>query len=530
MTKVVATSTEANSGALGGEARHVAMITEGTYPHFRGGVSVWCDQMVRQLGGSVRFSVHALVGSGSEPIVWDLPDNVVNVQTVPLWSPGSPLPPKRRQRVHEPAVERLIGALGPHSSLREFANSIGEVVDPARAGALSSLLSTPAALDLMLAQMQSDIPGRPLGGDTPPPATARDAMEALALIEHFLRPLGAPLPRAELCHCISGGLGALVAMLAKADHGTPFVLGEHGLYLRERLLAHPPGSMAHHVRTVVLRFYSRLTELSYDAADVIVPVCNYNRLWEQASGAVGVKIRPIHNGVEPEQFPPAPPEPSQPTLVWLGRIDAIKDVETLLRAFALIRSAVPDVHLRIFGPDGDPTYSAQCRALARDLGVAEHAVFEGRVEVDKVVHAYQAGQVVLFTSISEGFPFAVLEAMAAGRPVVASDVGGVKEAVGADGVLVPPRRPEALADAALRLLVDPERRRLLGEAGRRRVLSLFTLEGSAERYASVYDDLGQPSSEELAPLVPFPTAARLARAGSREETPAELAMLGEEVS
>ena len=92
MTIAVATPTHSIDGYLGSGARDVAMITEGTYPFFRGGVSVWCDQMVRHMVG-YRFSIHALVGSGSERIVWNLPANVRSVQVVPLWSPGTPFPP-----------------------------------------------------------------------------------------------------------------------------------------------------------------------------------------------------------------------------------------------------------------------------------------------------------------------------------------------------------------------------------------------------------------------------------------------------
>ena len=204
-------------------------------------------------------------------------------------------------------------------------------------------------------------------------------------------------------------------------------------------------------------------------------------------------------------------------------------METLLRAFSLLRAVVPGVHLRIFGPDGDPTYSTWCRNLAGELGVAPVVTFEGQVDGDKVVHAYQAGQVVMFTSISEGFPFAVLEAMASGRPVVASDVGGVREAIGTDGVLVPPRRPEMLAEATLRLLGDGQRRRALGEAGRRRVLSLFTLDGSTEKYQAMYERLSRPPFEELAQLVPFPSTHQVpgAFAGT---TGSPLALVGEAVS
>jgi len=472
-----------------GGARRVAMITEGTYPYYHGGVSVWCDQVVRQLGDH-RFSVHALVATGDEPLVWPLPANVGPVVPIALWAPGLPRTPSGRQaREALPVIEPLIEALFAEGAPGAFAACLRALIEPARSGALSLGLAAPGAVDLVLSAMSGAPSARVSGAGPVPAPTVRDALEALVLLEHFLRPLAAPVPEAEVCHCVSGGLGALVALVARAEAGTPFLLGEHGLYLRERLLAYPPGSLPHHVRALVLRFFARLTEASYEGADLIVPVCNYNRLWEQASGAEGVKIRPVYNGVEPHQFPPPPPEPAQPSLVWLGRIDEIKDVETLLRAFAVVRSAVPGVTLSIYGPDGAAEYAAWCRQLAGELGLTDSARFCGRVGPDQLAGAYQSGQVVLLTSISEGFPFAVLEAMASGRPVIATDVGGVREAVGDAGVLVAPRSPVALAESCVAMLQDRDRRASLGAAGRVRVLTRFTLEGSMDGYRQAYADL-----------------------------------------
>ena len=111
--------------------------------------------------------------------------------------------------------------------------------------------------------------------------------------------------------------------------------------------------------------------------------------------------------------------------MWLGRIDPLKDVETLIRSFALVREQLPTARLRIFGAatkENEP-YLARCVALRDELGLQECAVFEGRA--DSVVEAYHAGHVVVLTSISEGFPFTLIEAMAAGKATVATDVGGI---------------------------------------------------------------------------------------------------------
>ncbi len=472
------------------DARRVAMITEGTYPCSRGGVSVWCDQVVRQLPDH-EFSVHALVGSGDEAIVWSLPDNVSEVQLLPLWPPGLPPTPQGRRpsRSMIAMLQRLFAALCTEGVPGGVGASIAELIGPARSGELASALAAPRAFEVLLPAMAQMPALRSNANGVVPDPTVGDALEALLLLEHMLRPLGAPVPQVDVCHCVSGGLGTLWALAAKAEADVPFLLGEHGLYLRERLLSYPPGSLPHHVRAFALRFFTRLTEAAYEGADLIVPVCDYNRLWEEASGAELDKISPVHNGIEPGQFPPPPPEPVTPNLVWLGRLDEIKDVETLLWAFALIHRAVPAATLAVYGPDGDPAYAAWCRQLVGDLGVRDAVRFCGRVSPDQLAEAYHGGQIVLLTSISEGFPFSVLEAMASGRPVIATDVGGVREAVGDAGVLVAPRNPHAVANACIKMLADDDARQKLGFAGRLRVLEQFTLDNSVDGYRRAYSDL-----------------------------------------
>src|SRR5262249_8759545 len=156
--------------------------------------------------------------------------------------------------------------------------------------------------------------------------------------------------------------------------------------------------------------------------------------------------------------PPAQEEPAEPTIVFMGRIDPLKDLHTLIRAFALVRARVPAARLRFYGgvPAGNESYAESCVALVEELGLSASATFEGRV--DSPVHAYHTGTIVALTSISEGFPYTVVEAMACGRTVVCTNVGGVAEAVSDAGIVAPPRDVAAIADACVRLLEDADLR------------------------------------------------------------------------
>ncbi len=470
-------------------ALDVALITEGTYPFHHGGVSVWCDQLARGLAPH-RFHVHAITVTGTERPAWDLPANVVSVRGVPLWATMVARRPARRL---DPALaadlERLLWAITQSSSTADFLAALKRLQPYARAGQLHAALASQDVIGLTLSLMSAPVPpGRALD-DAPGTPTIADAVASLSLLEHVLRPLGAPPPVVDVCHASSNGLGVLLAMGAKWESGTPFLLTEHGLYLRERYIAYGPTSMGHAQRAFMLGFFKHLTAAAYHMADVVAPGSEYNRLWEQANGAVPEKIKPIYNGIDAPSFAPPGTEPDQPTLVWVGRIDPLKDVKTLLRAFARVQAARPEARLRIFGatPKGNEPYHRECVELHARLGLGDSAVFEGRVP--SIIDAYHAGHVVVATSISEGFPYAVIEGMAAGRATVATDVGGVREAIADAGILVSPRDDQAIADACLELLADPERRARLAAAGRERVLSLFTLETCLDRYRELYASL-----------------------------------------
>lgn len=470
-------------------AARVALVTEGTYPHAHGGVSVWCDQLVRGLG-SHRFDIHAIVGTGREALAWDLPPNVDRLVTVPLWGPERPQHPTRRTRREFPEVfERFVVSLSPEGSPGATGRALQEMHHFAKAGQLAAGLRTDDALDIVMAFMAGHrTADRPVTAAVHTAALA-EACEALTLLEHFLRPLGSPVPRTDLCQSAANGLGALVGLTAKWRHNTPLILTEHGIYLRERMLAHAPGTMSHAKRLLVFAFFRRLTQVAYRAADVVAPGSDYNRRWEHFEGVDESRIQRIYNGIEPTDFPLAVDEPDTPTLSWIGRINPLKDPKTMLRAFARVVEEVPDARLRIFGsaPTGDEGYRDECLELLDDLGLTGRAVFEGRVP--DAVDAYHAGQVVVLTSISEGFPYAVIEAMSCGRPTVATDVGGVGEAVVDPSLLAPARDDAALAEVCIRLLRDPELRRDLGRRGRERAVELFTVANCVEQHEALYRDL-----------------------------------------
>ncbi|MCX5003329.1 GT4 family glycosyltransferase PelF [Streptomyces sp. NBC_00638] len=476
--------------------RHVTMLTEGTYPHVHGGVSTWCDQLVKGMP-EVDFHIVSLTGSGREPVTWELPPNIYRHTSVPTWGPrpGRARPPLGRAlRQFTETYERFLFAFLDPDTPEDFGDALYELAELARAGRLSAALRSEAALRSLM--WIWTMPHLPTAAARP---TVHDALTATDLLEHALRPLGVRIPEDSVAHAVSSGLATLPALVAHHLDGVPFLLTEHGIYMRERYLGYRALRQRWPVKAFMLGFYRELNSLGYRAADLITPCNQYNRRWEERGGADGDRIRTVYNGVDPHAFPHAGPEPAVPTLTWCGRVDPIKDLETLLRAYAMVRAELPDTRLRLFGPvaPGGEAYKTRLEKLAAELGVTDGLTFEGRIT--EVWRAYAAGHIVMLSSISEGFPFSIIEAMSCGRTTVSTDVGGVREAVGDTGIVVPPREPEKMAAAALTLLRDDERRLDLGELSRQRVIDRFTLRRSVDAFRTVYQELaGRPEVYEPA--------------------------------
>jgi glycosyltransferase involved in cell wall biosynthesis len=176
-----------------------------------------------------------------------------------------------------------------------------------------------------------------------------------------------------------------------------------------------------------------------------------------------------------------------PLVAELGRLCDVKGQRELIRSLA----GLPDARLLLIGRDleQDGAFQAELEREADRLGVRDRVVFTGHRDDARALLA--EADVVALPSWTEGLPLAALEAMAEGRPVVATPVGGTPEVVvdGETGLLVPARDHDALRAALGRLLADPDLRRRMGEAGARRVRERFSLDAMCEHVLRIYDEV-----------------------------------------
>jgi glycosyltransferase involved in cell wall biosynthesis len=462
----------------------VALITEAAYPFRASGVSGWCHQLVTGLS-LYDYRLVALTGPAHAPApAYPLPRNVSGLSVVPIHgapaATGGRLARHRARRAATRAAVLLCrGLLGDdphHAGL--FRDGLAQLAGVA-AGGGHPLAGTPLAGVLADAWRVS---GGGVGR-----LSLRDAAAAAALLEHALRPLAVAAPPVDICHPTSGGLPLLVALAARWRAGIPYLLTEQGIYLRERYLDYGaawPGP----VKEVVLGFFRALSRLGYAEAAAVAPATRFDQRWQLRHGAHPGKVVVVPGGADPAAFPVRPEDPAAPpTVAWVGRIEPLKDLHTLVDAFWRVRQELPRAQLRLVGPTADQGYEVTCRALVRRLGLARCVSFAGPARCLSDVHA--AAHVVARSSISEGMPYPVVEAMLTGRATVSTEVGGVAELVGDTGLLVPPGDPAALATALVELLRDPARRQALGQAAAQRARSFFTLDRMLRAYHRLYTDV-----------------------------------------
>jgi glycosyltransferase involved in cell wall biosynthesis len=298
------------------------------------------------------------------------------------------------------------------------------------------------------------------------------------------RTAAVPTPPCDLLHVTAAGWAGVPALVHKALYGTPLLLTEHGVYVREAYLASVrDGASRPGQGHTTPRLALGLTRAAYAAADVIAPVTEANADWELGLGVDPAKIRVIPNGIEP------PAElteaPNIKKVIAVGRIDPLKDVQTMMLVAEEVTRRMPEARFEFWGPTtaGQESYAEACTLMHRQRGLGDRFRFMGKTDDPHGV--IRQADLVLMTSISEAMPMALLEAMAQGRPIVATSVGGVPGVVRGCGLAAPPGDVHELSTAVVTLLRSPDLARTMGRRGYERVHRRFTL----ARCLAAYDEL-----------------------------------------
>jgi len=506
----------------------ICLVLEGTYPYVKGGVSTWVHDLIRGLP-DLRFEVvHIGPVRGAYPRKhYVVPANVVGLTDLYCREPlarGADLPAlqwaARRERHRHRGAGQASRVLRAIRALHLDERADASLLDDLASGDLpvGALLHGRAAFELMVALCERLAP----------------RASFLDFFWHFrsmhlplVHLLGAAPPEAEMYHAVCTGYAGLVAAAWSHRTGRPLLLSEHGIYVRERNLELDraawlndtrdrapaygiPGTTesptASALRRMWVHFFRTLARIAYGQATSVVSLCEVSRERQIVDGAAAAKTLVIPNGIDLDAFHERmggarPVTRRRVTIGFVGRVVPIKDLITFIRACFLARTAV-DVDVRVFGGiDEDPRYARRCHRLVAKLGLERVIRFEGAAPIERI---YRELDVVVLTSFSEGQPLVMLEAGAAGIPVVASDVGACRELIegrseedrrlGPCGIVTRFAAPEETAAAMVRLARDRELRERMGAVGRRRVATYYRETTTLAMYRGLYAGEPWPAS------------------------------------
>ncbi|RQS61829.1 DUF3492 domain-containing protein [Burkholderia sp. Bp8963] len=496
----------------------IGLLLEGTYPYVSGGVSSWVHDIVRAFP-EYTFGLCFL---GSKPddypkIAYPLPANVVHLENHYLYDGTSPPEHARVTHIERDAFERVALL---HEQLRRpndmpldnrlVRRVVDDLTDEHRLDEAQFLYSQ-EAWTFLTDQYRAHCSDPSFSDYFWSVRLMHRPLWQLARIAEQLIPM-------RLYHAVSTGYAGFLGALLRHRQGRPLLISEHGIYTKERKIELFQSQWIRDNRNLIeydashigyfhemwARFFESLGRMTYAAADDIVALYEGNRRRQMLDGAPAPKTRTIPNGVDLRRLAPLRaqrPAEAPKVLCLIGRVVPIKDVKTFIRAMLTVVRDMPDAEAWIAGPENeDPSYAAECRELIDRLGLAGKVTLLGMQRIDDLLP--KIGVLVL-SSISEALPLAVLEAFAAGVPVVTTDVGACSElihgadaddaALGSAGRLVPIADPIALAREALGLLADANAWHDAQRAGIARVERYYSQERMIGAYRALYATLaGSP--------------------------------------
>lgn len=497
----------------------VCFVLEGTYPFISGGVSTWVHQAISTMP-DLTFAIH-YIGAQSKAIgesKYEIPENVRVIEKVFIFDDehrgavaNSRVSPRLETKLRN-ALESLLElfATNDHFDVSTFAGITGEFQQIAAEMTFDQFWKHPATWDCFHKFYEQLYPGESFA--TSFWNTKFIIKPVWELLRSFSR-----LPKAKVYHSVSTGYAGFLAAVAKQQTGRPFLLSEHGIYVRERIadllneewapslssdFVRPPAGVSV-LRQAWIEFFIYLGRFCYESADHITSLFERNAQFQVEFGADRSKIEIIPNGIKPARFESIEASriklkrkhPKRKTVGFLGRVVSIKDVRTLIRAARITSDSVPDAEFLLVGPtDEDPSYFESCKKLISDLDLDSNVKLTGPKKLDEALPLFD---VMVLSSVSEGLPFAILESFAAGIPVVSTDVGACSELIygftgegeAPGGIVVPVADAAALAEAITTVITDPQLQSKFGQQGKNRVYRSYQEQDVMSRFRDHYLNL-----------------------------------------
>lgn len=487
---------------------NVVWTGEGTYPYTTGGVSVWADLLVHELK-NIDFTLIPIQMHPYIKLKFEIPANVVKIINVPLWGTEEPIEyirdiefskiyeskirtqvEKNIEKIEPIFIEVLDHVFRKKEDLKKLGDLLYEFYEYFHIYDYYETFRSRRLWDLYKQYILEHYKD-----ETEDIPTVFDMIEGLRYLYRFFISLLPDLPKAHIYHSSAAAFCGLSCIIAKKKYNSKFLLTEHGVYIREQYLSTSRNQMPIRTKEFMMGLITTISKLNFYYADVIAPVCKYNSRWELKWGADKTKIHTIYNGIDTLRFKKMQVEKNErPTVVMVARIDPLKDIETFIRTADLVKKEIPNVLFKLYGPIVNKKYYKECLNVIEALGIEDNFIFAG--PTDNPVIAYNEGDVVMLTSISEAFPFVVIEAMACEKVVISSDVGGTKEVLEGYGYVVKPKEYQEFANKVIYVLEHEDIAAQMGMEAREHILNGFTIEDMVDSYSTMYKRLYTEFLEE----------------------------------
>ena len=488
----------------------ILILAEGTYPYIKGGVSSWIHQL---LTGLPEFKF-GMIFLGSRPedygeIKYNLPDNLVHLEVHYLFEK------KKREFIKQVKVEdevfKYVERLhnwfekkGKNGDIPDFIKSLdfyNKVITE------DIFLYSKNSWNLITEKYNLNCPTYPFIDYF---WTVRNMHSPIWIVSKIAKEINGY----KIIHSPSTGYAGFLGALLHYDTNKPFILTEHGIYVRERKIDLLNADWIEDKRNIFqkelgeldylklmwIKFFEALGRFTYRASNPIISLFELARQIQIKYGADPNRTLVIPNGVDIEglgKLVEKRPKDIPKVITLIGRVVSIKDIKTFIKSIRIVANRVPDVEAWIVGPeDEDPEYAKECHFLVESLGLKENVKFLGFQNIKDILP--KTG-ILTLTSISEGMPLVVIEGFAAGVPSVTTDVGSCSQLIyggldeedkklGKAGEVVPIANPEALAEAYIKLLTNPDEWYKCQRTALKRVKKYYSLEKFLNSYRNLYKE------------------------------------------
>lgn len=460
----------------------IAMFAEGSYPYVAGGVSGWVQMLTEELKEK-EFVIYTLVPTREDggKFKYQLPSNVREIRE--SYLNGNEYVGKKKKVILKDKERESLWSL-----------LLGEHID--WGGVFDFFDKTEYSVnDLLMSKDFMELTRR-LYIEKYPNCVFTDFLWSIrSLYLPLFRVLMIPVEEADCFHAISTGYAGIIACKAKYRYNKPLILTEHGIYTREREEEIIKADWTQGIyKNLWINYFYMLSQCIYTEADCVISLFQMARQIQTEIGCPKEKTRVISNGVFAKEMEnlPTRAEDGKINIGAVLRIVPIKDVKTLINAYRLAKEEIPSLRLYLMGPtDENEKYFEECQDLVKSFHISD-VIFTGRINVKDYLGKMD---IIILTSISEGQPLCLLEAMAAGKPCIATDVGGCKELLyggeqdyfGRSGLIIPTMNVDKAAEAMILLAGNKAMRQQMGKSGKARVCEFYRNEEVVRKYRNLYD-------------------------------------------